>query len=102
MAEFHTVMRERRRMCKQIGDCDKCQISFRNNKSESFCDTFMRESPAEAERIIMQWAAENPPKTNRRKFEEVFGFDILERFSFSEHDKEWLNKEYKDGDHHEG
>lgn len=100
MAEFHTVMKEKRRMCKQIGDCSKCPISFLNNKS-SFCTTFMAESPEDAERIIMRWASEHPIMTNRRKFEEVFGFDILERFSFSEHDKEWLNKEYKDGDNNE-
>lgn len=98
MAEFQTVIRERERMCKQIGTCDKCQISFHNNKNKSFCTTFMIESPEEAERIIMQWADEHPLMTNRRKFEEVFGFDILERLSFSKHNKEWFNKEYKEGD----
>lgn len=102
MAEFQTVIRERERMCKQISDCDKCSISFHNNKTKSFCTSFIIEHPEEAERIIMRWSDEHPIMTNRRKFEEVFGFDILERFSFSEHDKEWLNKEYKDGDNHDG
>ena len=101
MAEYHKVMMERKRMCKQIGDCSKCPISFQNNQTQSFCSTFMVESPEDAERIIMQWSAEHPLMTNREKFAEVFGFDIFERFSFYECNKEWLNKEYKDGDRHD-
>lgn len=91
MAEFKTVMKERKRMCKQIGNCDKCQLSFHNNKSESFCDTFMRESPAKAEQIIMQWVAENPLKTNGAKFREVFGYDFAKVVCAAD----WCNAEYK-------
>ena len=98
MAEFQTVIRERKRMCKKIGDCNKCQISFHNNKTESFCITFMIESPAEAERNIMQWASEHPLVTNRKKFEEVFGFNIATMFEVNRGNADWLDEEYKGGD----
>jgi len=101
MAEFQKVMKEKRRMCKQIGDCSKCPISFRNNKSESFCDTFMRESSGEAERIILQWAEKNPIMTNRRKFEEVFGFTPATMFEVNPGNADWLDEEYKGGDNHD-
>lgn len=97
MAEFHTVMKEKRRMCKRIGDCSKCPISFLNNKS-SFCTTFMSESPEDAERIIMQWASEHPIMTNRRKFTEVFGFNIATMFEVNRGNADWLDEEYKGGD----
>ena len=97
MAEFHTVMKEKRRMCKQIGDCSKCPISFLNNKS-SYCTTFMAESPEDAERIIMQWATEHPLMTNRRKFEEVFGFSPATMFEVNSRNVDWLDEEYKGGD----
>lgn len=97
MAEFQTVIRERKRMCKQIGDCSKCPISFLNNKS-LFCITFMQESPEDAERIIMQWADEHPLMTNRRKFEEVFGFTPATMFEVNPGNADWLDEEYKGGD----
>ena len=98
MAEFMTVMREYDRMCNKCMNCKSCPISSTNNGSGSWCRMFVIKFPEEAERIIMQWASENQIVTNRRKFEEVFGFDIIERFSFYECNKEWLNKEYKEGD----
>ena len=98
MAEYHEVMSERRRMCKQIGNCNKCPISFHNNQTESFCNTFMMESPEDAERIIMQWASEHPIMTNRRKFEEVFGFNIATMFEVNRGNADWLDEEYKGGD----
>lgn len=96
MAEYQKVMRERKRMCKQIGDCSKCQISFRNNKSERFCESFMMEFPEDAERIIMQWAAEHPIMTNRRKFSEVFGFDVATMFEVNSGNADWLDEEYQE------
>ena len=98
MAEFQTVMRERKRMCKQIGDCSKCPISFQNNQTQSFCSTFMAESPEDAERIIMQWADEHPIMTNRRKFEEVFGFAPATMFEVNPGNADWLDGEHKGGD----
>lgn len=105
MSEFKTVMREKTRMCKKIGDCSKCPLSLRNNKTNTFCDTFIRESPEEADSIIMQWSKENPVMTNRRKFEEVFGFDIavfgIRSKKFRAVDvngciAKWLDEEYKE------
>ena len=82
-------------MCKQIGDCSKCPISFLNNKS-SFCTTFMAESPEDAERIIMQWASEHQLMTNRRKFEEVFGFTPATMFEVNRRNADWLDEEYRE------
>jgi len=96
MAEYHKVMMERKRMCKQIGDCSKCPISFQNNQTQSFCSTFMAESPEDAERIIMQWADEHPIMTNRKKFAEVFGFDVATMFEVNRGNADWLDAEYKE------
>ena len=101
MAEFKDVVREYDRMCKKTG-CNECPIASSNNGSGLACRLFVRRFPKRTENIIMQWASEHTLMTNRRKFEEVFGFDILERFLFCEHDKEWFNKEYKGGDNHDG
>lgn len=46
----------------------------------------------------MRWSEEPLIITNRRKFEEVFGFNILKKVVLSEHDKEWFNEEYKESD----
>ena len=96
MAEYATVVKERIRMCKQIGACDKCPLSIRKTKANMFCDTFMREHPEEADNIIMQWSKEHPAMTNRRKFEEVFGFYIGTLFEVNYRNVEWLDEEYKE------
>lgn len=100
MAEFSNVMRERKRMCKAVMTCSKCPLSAINNKAKTYCDAFMSESPAEADRIIMQWSKEHPAMTNRRKFEEVFGHDIVSMLEISCHNSAclsaWLDEEYKE------
>ena len=88
-------------MCKQIGDCSKCPISGINNNKSLFCTTFMSEYPAEAERIIMQWSEEHPIMTNRRKFEEVFGFNAATIFEVTGYAVDWLDEEYKGGDNND-
>ena len=96
MAEYATVVKERRRMCKEVQNCSKCPLSAINNKTKTYCDAFMSESPAEADRIVMQWSAEHPVMTNRRKFEEVFGFNIATLFEINCRNAEWLDEEYKE------
>lgn len=60
MAEFQEVMKQRKRMC-EIFDCTDCPLSHNNNGiSGVFCNEFIRDYPAEAEAVIMKWAAENP------------------------------------------
>lgn len=100
MAEFKTVMREKTRMCKKIGDCSKCPLSLRNNKTDTFCDTFIREFPEEADSIIMQWSKEHPIVTNAMKFKEVFGYDFQDAFG-ALGCSEWLDDEYKKGKRYE-
>ena len=96
MAEFVTVMEERKRMCKEFV-CDKCPLGNHNISSVSSCVGWMCSHPAEAERIIMKWASEHPIKTNRQKFKEVFGFEFTDRVPESQYHREWLDAEYEGG-----
>ena len=102
MAEFKTVMGERKRMCKQIGDCGKCPLGFRNNKTKMLCNTFILEFSEKAEKIIMDWAEKHPVLTNSKKFKEVFGKDLF-KLCVEEPWGDvltWLDEEYKEGEQH--
>lgn len=93
MAEFKTVMREYRRLCKGRR-CEDCPIWEKVDKdAETFCSAWVTNHFEEAEHIIMQWAKENPLMTNRMKFREVFGMDLV----ITENNAEWLDQEYKGG-----
>ena len=60
MAEFQEVMKQRKRMCG-IFNCADCPLSHNNNGiSGVFCNEFIRDYPAEAEAVIMKWAAKHP------------------------------------------
>ena len=91
MAEFKTVVKNYKRMCDSYKVCEGCPLT----KYESTCSRFMIEYPEKAEHIIMQWAARHPVKTNRMKFEEVFGVDCTEPI-LCDFDG-WLDAEYKGG-----
>ena len=94
MAEFQTVMKERERMCNCFDACVHCPLRKVQEKSV-LCRDWTFSNPAEAEQIIIKWAAENPPKTNGDKFREVFGYDMTEKFFTSSKVKDWYNAEYK-------
>lgn len=97
MAEFLKVVKERKRMCESYGDpCKGCPLEFAIS-----CKNWMLAHPEETEEIIMEWSEKHPIMTNRKKFEEVFGFDLLKRIVLSEHDKEWFDEEYKESDDNE-
>lgn len=96
MAEYTTVMREYNRMCNSDMGCDNCQVSASNNGTGASCYQFIRKSPEKAERIIMQWASEHPIMTNRRKFSEVFGFDVATMFEVNSGNADWLDEEYQE------
>lgn len=103
MAEFAEVVKQRLRMCNAIEDCDDCPL--RNKR----CSGFNNIDLEDFEKIVMQWAAEHPVKTNADKFEEVFGFRhktdtmracdgipcIYESCKSCKYDGFW-NKEYKE------
>lgn len=97
MAEFITVMREYERMCNSM-HCDNCKVATGNNGTGASCLQFIRKFPGKAQRIILQWASEHPIMTNRRKFTEVFGFDVATMFEVNHGNADWLDEEYKDGD----
>lgn len=96
MSEFKNIMREYDRMCKGMSCCN-CPIASANNGKYISCNDLMRKFPEEAERIIMQWAKEHPVMTNRKKFEEVFGFNVATMFEVNRGNVEWLDSEYKEG-----
>ena len=91
MAEFHKVMSEYRRLCEGRR-CVSCPIMEEVEKAkENYCSAWVTNHPEEAEHVIMQWAKENPIKTNRMKFREVFGMDLV----LMGNTNEWLDQEYK-------
>ena len=91
MAEFAKVAAEMTRMCRcYAGFCKECPLGF-----AASCKNWVLAQSAEAEQIIMKWAAENPLKTNGDKFREVFGYDLTEKFFTSSKVKDWYNAEYK-------
>lgn len=92
MAEFQTVIKERKRMCKKHSICRECPLG--KIKDSMLCGTWVCDNPEKAEKIIMEWSAKNPPFTNAAKFKEVFGFDFQETFGC--YYSEWLNAEYKE------
>ncbi len=92
MAEFVTVMKELKRLCDGR-QCSECPMNIFKTLD---CQIWIRYNPFEAERIIMQWAAENPIVTNSMKFKEVFGVNLEDRFPVSEHARAWLDAKYKE------
>lgn len=95
MAEFKTVMGAFQRLCSER-KCGSCPVGYRVfNERESYCCVWAKNHPEESERIIMQWAKENPLMTNRMKFKEVFGFEFTARVPESQYHREWLDAEYK-------
>lgn len=73
MAEFATVIKELDRMCKSVESCEMgCPLCLHKQVCYEDCYLAVREHPEEAEKIIMQWAAEHPRKTMLQKFRELF------------------------------
>lgn len=97
MAEFKTVMREFQRLCSER-KCGSCPVGNRVfNERESYCCIWVKDHPEEAERIVMQWAAEHPLITNAMKFYEVFGQPCEHLFAVGGIEAQWLSQEYKGG-----
>ena len=93
MAEFKTVVKNYKRMCDSYKVCEGCPLT----KYESTCARFMIEYPEKAEHIIMQWAVENPIKTNGNKFEEIFGYPFWAvSCGATSAISQWLKSEYKE------
>lgn len=75
MAEFVTVMRERERMCKatrKAQGCSECELSSFKKGVGRTCYAYTADFPEEAEKIIMDWAAEHPVETMKDRFFKMF------------------------------
>lgn len=70
--EFAEVIRNRERLCKNMRACIECPLSSNKNSAGMECVSFVKKYPEEAEKIIMEWAEENPAKTNGDHFLEEF------------------------------
>lgn len=91
MADFVTVIKERKRMCDHFDSCGACPLDINTP-----CRNWMIDHPEEAQEIILKWSKENPATTNRMKLKEVFGFDVALMFEVTTGNCAWLNSEYKE------
>ena len=90
MAEFVKVIKEYKRLCDTFETCNDCPL-YNLVRTTPSCVTGIS-NPEEAECIVMQWAKEHPVVTNRMKFREVFGMDLI----VTKDNSKWLDEEYKE------
>ena len=99
MAEYKEVIKQFKRICKHYRQdvcCSKCPL--KEVRGVYHCWRWISEEPEEAEELILQWAKENPEKTNRDIFKDTYGFDIsdLFRLGISRDLQSWLEMEYEE------
>ena len=93
------VARIYKRICKNYTDrCYACPLDLYGHAS---CTTFIIDEPDQAEKILLEWEANNPVPTNRDKFFEMFGDRKYKQFGCKKVceptpccDCDWWNKEY--------
>lgn len=90
MAEFVEVMKQKERICEKFIFCTECFLF----DSEDVNCMWNSDKPKETEEIIMKWAQEHPIQTNKDKFVEVFGKDLLKTLIVYPNRFDW-NKQYK-------
>lgn len=90
-------LKEKARLCNSNG-CYTCPFSSENNGQHVSCDDLEEHFPELAVQILDEWVKANPPLTNFKKLQEVFGigngcviYDNSPRWI-----KDWFNKEYKE------
>ena len=98
MAEFVKVAKEYSRMCNSYVCCNECPLNEVRDKAVVCKYWTLFVNPEKAEEVVMKWAKENPPVTNRDKFKEVFGFDPLidKHLMCGTPILGWFGKEYKE------
>ena len=102
MAEFKEVAKNYSRLCSAYPNCNyldkECPINKARDKVYVCRYWTLVVDPEKAEEVIMTWAKENPVKTNRKKFKEVFGIDFSDLYNsgFSRCIQNWLEKEYEE------
>lgn len=60
-------------ICHSYLACTNCPLNSENNGLSVGCINVFLQNPKETEKILKQWAAEHPVKTNWDKLIEVFG-----------------------------
>ena len=62
MAEFQTVMRQAKRMCKAHDECDNCTLREIADKADIYCpfQVTRKLDIAKVEAAVMDWASEHP------------------------------------------
>lgn len=94
MAEFKEVIKQFNRMCDAQEICQKCPVN--EMRGLLTCWKALTVKPDKMEEIVMQWAKEHPPVTNRVKFAEVFGCDPVLLDFWNQRGGNWLLEEYKE------
>ena len=69
--EFIKAIEIKKRMCDKLW-CSDCHLGRLKNGTDLICPNFMQKSPAEAEKILIDWDKANPAKT--------FLTDFLEKY----------------------
>ena len=100
MAEFVEVAKEYKRMCNLSERCSNCPMNKSKDSAYTCRYWMLYVDPEAAEKVILDWAAEHPVKTNRKKFKEVFGIDFSDLYNsgFSRCIQNWLEKEYEESE----
>lgn len=65
-------IKTRKRMCDSIHSCAACELGSLDYGCRDFTDA----EPERAVEIVENWGKRHPLKTNREKFEEVFGIHL--------------------------
>ena len=60
------------RMCKNAKTCDNCPLGINNTWEDIACGYLMRETPDEANEIILNWCKEHPVETRQDRFLKMF------------------------------
>ena len=60
------------RMCKNAKTCDNCPLGINNTWEDIACGYLMRETPDEANEIILNWCKEHPVETRQDRFLKIF------------------------------
>lgn len=75
---FTEAMKIKQEICRSYMICANCPLNSENNGLPGGCVIAFAQNPKESEKILKEWLAEHPVKTNKDKFAEVFG--EIERF----------------------
>ena len=60
-------------MCEAMNShCEKCGLSYTNNKTDRVCGDFIKRHPEEAVAIVEKWSKEHPRKTRQSEFLKMF------------------------------